>query len=71
ILTNMPDLYRYFKSISYIFNYIQDFTDGKISQAAFWELAKFKKPTHQISCHTARALETLTFKVAYEVYDEK
>ena len=54
-----------------IFNYIQDFIDGKISRAAFWELAKFKKPTHQISFHTARALETLTFKAAYEVYDEK
>ena len=50
-----------------IFNYIQDFIDGKISRSAFWELAKFKKPTHQISFHTARALETL----AYEVYDEK
>ncbi|MGP1432287.1 MAG: DUF3990 domain-containing protein [Treponema sp.] len=54
-----------------IFNYIQDFIDGKISRSALWELAKFKKPTHQISFHTARALETLTFKAAYEVYDEK
>ena len=54
-----------------IFNYIQDFIDGKISRSAFWELAKFKKPTHQISFHTARVLETLTFKTAYEVYDEK
>ena len=54
-----------------IFNYVQDFIDGKISRSAFWELAKFKKPTHQISFHTARALETLTFKTAYEVYDEK
>lgn len=54
-----------------IFNYIQNFVDGKISRAAFWELAKFKKPTHQISFHTARALQTLSFKSAYEVYDEK
>ena len=54
-----------------IFNYIQDFTDGKISRVAFWELAKFKRPTHQISFHTARALETLIFKTAHEVYDEK
>lgn len=54
-----------------IFSYIQDFTDGKISRSAFWELAKFKRPTHQISFHTARALQTLTFKTAYEVYDEK
>lgn len=54
-----------------IFNYIQNFVDGKISRAAFWELAKFKKPTHQISFHTARALETLKFQKGYEVYDEK
>ena len=44
-----------------IFNYVQDFVDGKISRAAFWELAKFKKPTHQISFHTAKALKTLEF----------
>ena len=54
-----------------IFNYIQNFIDGKISRSAFWELAKFKKPTHQISFHTERALKTLTFKTAYEVRDEK
>ena len=54
-----------------IFNYIQNFVDGKISRAAFWELARFKRPTHQISFHTARALQTVTFKTAYEVYDEK
>ena len=54
-----------------IFNYIQNFVDGKISRPAFWELARFKKPTHQISFHTARSLETLSFKTAYEVFDEK
>lgn len=50
-----------------IFNYVQDFIDGKISRAAFWELAKFKKPTHQISFHTAKALTTLEFLKGYEV----
>lgn len=54
-----------------IFNYIQNFIDGKITRSAFWELAKFKRPTHQISFHTARALETLSFRTAYEVKDEK
>ena len=29
-----------------IFNYIQNYIDGKISRSAFWELARFKKPTH-------------------------
>ncbi len=55
-----------------IFNYIQGFIDGEISRAAFWELAKFKKPTHQISFHTARALATLKFLRGYKViYDDK
>ena len=50
-----------------IFNYVQNFVDGKISRAAFWELAKFKHPTHQISFHTARALGTLSFDKSYGV----
>ena len=50
-----------------IFNYVQAFVDGKITRAAFWELAKFKKPTHQISFHTAKALTTLEFLKGYEV----
>ena len=54
-----------------IFNYIQNYVDGKISRTAFWELAKFKKPTHQISFHTAKALTTLQFIKSYEVYDEE
>ncbi len=54
-----------------IFNYIQNFVDGKISRAAFWELARFKHPTHQISFHTVRALSTLHFRKGYEVSDEK
>lgn len=52
-----------------IYNYVQDFIDGKISRAAFWELAKFKHPTHQISFHSERALSTLTFTHAEEVRD--
>lgn len=45
--------------------------DGKTPRAAFWELAKFSRPTHQISFHTARALETLKFIKYYEVGYEK
>lgn len=44
-----------------IFNYVQGFVDGKISRSAFWELAKFKRPTHQISFHTIAALQTIHF----------
>lgn len=54
-----------------IFNYIQNFIDKKITRAAFWELAKFSKPTHQISFHTIDALKTLKFKEAYVVTDEE
>ena len=54
-----------------IFNYVQNYVDGKITREAFWELAKFKRPTHQISFHTARALTTLRFEKGYEVYDEE
>ncbi|MCB6991902.1 DUF3990 domain-containing protein [bacterium 210820-DFI.6.37] len=54
-----------------IFNYIQSFIDGKISRAAFWELARFKYPTHQISFHTARALQTLNFIKGEEVHGKE
>lgn len=53
-----------------IFNYVEDFASGKISREAFWALAKFKRPTHQISFHTVRALATLTFSKSYEVRDD-
>lgn len=54
-----------------IFNYVQNYVDGKISREAFWSLAKFKHPTHQISFHTERALKTLTFLKGSEVHDEE
>lgn len=44
-----------------IYNYVQGFLDGKYSREIFWNLAKFKRPTHQISFHTEDALNTLTF----------
>lgn len=54
-----------------IYNYIQNFMDGKISRAAFWELAKFNHPTHQISFHTISALDTLEFIGSEVVYGNK
>lgn len=54
-----------------IFNYVQNFVDGKISREAFWELVKFKKPPHQISFHTARALTALSFVKGSEVRNEE
>lgn len=54
-----------------IFNYVQNFIDGKISRTAFWELVKFNHPTHQISFHTISALDTLNFIGSEAVYGNK
>ena len=54
-----------------IYNSVQGFIYGKYSRNAFWELAKFKYPTHQISFHTARALTTLKFLEGVMVYGEE
>lgn len=53
-----------------IYNYVQDFIDGRITRSAFWELAKFKHPTHQMCFCSERALATLSFVNAEEVDDE-
>ena len=50
-----------------IFNYVEDFIEGRISREAFWELAKFKHPTHQICFNTENALKTLSFIEGREV----
>lgn len=45
-----------------IWDYVEDYMAGKISKAAFWELVKFKYPTHQIVFCTERALKTIHFE---------
>ena len=45
-----------------IWNYVDDFTRGEISRTAFWELVKFKYPTHQIVFCSEKALKQLHFK---------
>lgn len=45
-----------------IWNFVNDFLGGNISREAFWKLAEFKYPTHQISFHSIRALACLTFE---------
>lgn len=45
-----------------LWDWVSDYLDGEISREAFWNLVKFKYPTHQISFHTARALHCLKFK---------
>lgn len=52
-----------------IWNYIGDYIEGRIDKEQFFVMMKFKHPTHQISFHTLRALECLSFKES-EVVDE-
>ena len=45
-----------------IWNFVNDYLSGNISKAVFWEYAKFKHPSHQISFHSMRALECLAYE---------
>lgn len=44
-----------------IYNYISDLISGQITRDAFWELAKFRHPTHQIAFCTKESLKCLKF----------
>ena len=48
-----------------IWDYIEDFVAGEISRRAFWELVKFKYPTHQIVFGTEKALANLKYEGSY------
>lgn len=50
-----------------IWDYVEDFMNGNISKAAFWELVKFKYPTHQIAFCTESALKTLSYEGSVKV----
>ena len=50
-----------------IWNYVDDFARGMISRTAFWELVKFKYPTHQIVFCTEAALKCLGYDRSYEL----
>lgn len=50
-----------------IWDYIEDYIAGRISRPAFWELVKFKYPTHQIVFCTEEALCTLKFERSYSI----
>ena len=45
-----------------IWNFVESYAAGRISKTAFWELAKFNYPTHQIVFCTENALKTLCFE---------
>ena len=44
-----------------VYNYINDLIEGSITREAFWELAKFRHPTHQIAFCTNKSLECIKF----------
>lgn len=50
-----------------IWDYVEDFVAGNISREAFWALAKFKHPTHQIVFCTPEALKCITYKSHYSI----
>lgn len=50
-----------------VYNYITDLMSGTITRDAFWELAKFRHPTHQIAFCSPKSLETIKFIGAEEI----
>ena len=54
-----------------IWNFVNDFLNGNISRSVFWEYAKFKHPTHQISFHSIKALACLEFEGSEEIHEQE
>lgn len=50
-----------------VYSYVLDYTNGIITREAFWILAKFKYPTHQIAFCTDASLKTINYVDSYEV----
>lgn len=50
-----------------IWNFVNEYLSGNISREVFWEYAKFKYPTHQISFHTLKALDCLKFERSEQI----
>ena len=50
-----------------VYNYVADLISGQITREAFWELAKFRHPTHQIAFCTDKALKCIKFLEAEEI----
>ena len=52
-----------------IWNFVNEYLSGNISREVFWEYAKFKHPTHQISFHTLKALDCLKFEGSERIHE--
>lgn len=53
-----------------IYNYISDLMNNVITREAFWKLAKFRYPTHQIAFCTDKSLDCLKFIESEGVVNE-
>ena len=53
-----------------IWNFVNDYLNGNISRTVFWEYARFKHPTHQISFHSIRALNCLEYERSEKIDEE-
>lgn len=49
-----------------IYDYIEAYSQGQLNKQKFFELMKFKYPTHQISFHTIKALDHIDFIKSYQ-----
>lgn len=52
-----------------IWNFVNEYLSGNIRREVFWEYAKFKYPTHQISFHSLKALDCLKFERSEQIHD--
>ena len=50
-----------------IWDYVEDFIEGNFTREAFWVLAKFKYPTHQIVFCTQKSLDSIFFEKSYSL----
>ena len=51
-----------------IWDYVESFIEGEISREAFWALAKFKYPTHQMVFCSEKSLKCIQY-MGSEKYD--
>lgn len=50
-----------------VYNYVTDLMEEVITRDAFWELAKFRHPTHQIAFCTIESLKCIKFVELEEI----
>lgn len=50
-----------------VWDYVEDYLANRITREAFWALAKFKHPTHQVLFCNDKALQSLTYIESYQL----